>query len=125
MTRIVWWGAAVGAAFWSVFALVGYAVVDTVGSGASSNDTVPGFPPEAFTFAWIAARAHGLGLFAVLAAWLVGLAVIFGGAALFQRLFGRRRPPLVRGPQSWGSSIPSGTFGGQPPPPLKQRDFRR
>lgn len=125
MTRIVWWGAAIGAAFWSVFALVGYAVVDTVGSGAASYGTVPGFPAEPFTFAWIAARAHGLGLFAILAGWLVGLAMIFGAAALFQRLFGRRRPPQVRAPQSWGSSIPSGSFGGQSPPTLKQPDFRR
>lgn len=125
MTRIVWWGALVGAAFWSIFALIGYAVVDTVGSGASSYGTVPGFHPEPFTFAWIAARAHGFGLFAVLAGWLVGLAMIFGTAALFQRLFGKRRVPPVPAPKSWGSSIPSGTFGAQPTQPLKQRVFRR
>ena len=36
MTRIVWWGAVVGAAFWSVFAFVAYAVVDTVGGESAT-----------------------------------------------------------------------------------------
>jgi hypothetical protein len=125
MTRIVWWGAFVGAAFWSVFAFVAYAVVDTVGTGASSYGTVPGFPPEPFTFAWIAAKAHGLGLSSIAAAWLIGLAMIFGSAALFQRLFGRRRPALSPPPRGWGSSIPSGSLGGTAPPTLKQRLFGR
>lgn len=110
MTRIVWWGALIGAAFWSVFSLVAYAVVDTVGAGASSYGTVPGFPPEPFTFAWIAARVHGLGVSAVVVTWFVGTAAILGSAALFQRFFGRRRAALPRAPQSWGSSIPA------PPP---------
>ena len=105
MTRIVWWGAFVGAAFWSVFSLVAYAVVDTVGAGASSYGTVPGFPPEPFTFAWIAARVHGLGVSAVGVTWLIGMALILGSAALFQRFFGRRRPALPQAPRSWGSSI--------------------
>lgn len=126
MTRIVWWGAVVGAAFWSVFAFVAYAVVDTVGGGAASYGTVPGFPPEPFTFAWIAAKAHGLGLSSIAAGWLIGLAMIFGSAALFQRLFGRRRPALsAPPPRSWGSSIPSGSFGGQRPQTLRQRLFGR
>ncbi|MDP3545256.1 MAG: hypothetical protein Q8S29_03670 [Phreatobacter sp.] len=125
MTRIVWWGALVGAAFWSVFAFLAYAVVDTVGVGASSYGTVPGFPPEPFTFAWIAARAHGLGVSSIAAVWLIGLAMIFGSAALFHRLFGRRSPSLPPAPRSWGSSIPSGNFNIAARPTLKQRLFGR
>ncbi|MGU9980771.1 hypothetical protein ACJ4V0_12100 [Phreatobacter sp. HK31-P] len=125
MTRIVWWGALVGAAFWSVFAFVAYAVVDTVGVGASSYGTVPGFPPEPFTFAWIAARAHGLGVSSIAAVWLIGLVIIFGSAALFHRLFGRRVPALPPTPRSWGSSIPSGSFNVSARPTLKQRLFGR
>lgn len=116
MTRIVWWGALVGAAMWSIFSLVAYAVVDTVGAGASSYGTVPGFPPEPFTFAWIAARVHGLGVSAVTVTWLVGMALILGSAALFQRFFGRRRQALPQAPRSWGSSIPAPPPAGSHPP---------
>jgi len=125
MTRIVWWGAFVGAAFWSVFALVAYAVVDTVGTGASSYGTVPGFPAEPFTFAWIAARVHALGLSSIFAGWLVGMAMILGSAALFQRLFGPRRAPVASAPRSWGSSIPSGSSPLPRRPTIAERFFGR
>lgn len=125
MMKIVWWGAFVGAAFWSVFAWVAYAVVDTVGNGASSVGTVPGFPAEPFTFAWIAALVHGFGVSAVTVTWLVGIAFIFAVPAVLQRIFGRRRaqaslPARQAGGssipgQSWGSSIPGGQPVSAPP----------
>lgn len=116
MTRIVWWGALVGAAMWSIFSLVAYAVVDTVGAGASSYGTVPGFPPEPFTFAWIAALVHSLGVSAVTVTWLFGLAFIFGVPLVLQRIFGRRRAqPALPARHSWGSSIPSGQPVSAPP----------
>jgi hypothetical protein len=110
----------VGVAVWSVVAFVTYSVVDMVGSGASAYGTVPGFPAEPFTFAWIAAKLHTAGLSAVAAGWLVGALLILCGAALFQRFFGggTRAVPQRR---SYGSSIPSGTFGGRPRPGLIAR----
>lgn len=113
MSRIVWWFALVGVAVWSVVALLTYSVVDLVGSGASSYGTVPGFPAEPLSFAWIAAKLHTVGLSAVMLGWLVGAAVILGSAALFQRLFGRARRNIPEH-RSYGSSIPSGTFGDRP-----------
>jgi hypothetical protein len=120
VSRIVWRAALVGVAVWSVVAFIAYSVVDMVGSGASTYGTVPGFPAEPFTFAWIAAKAHGLGLSAVAAGWLVGAAMILGGAALFQRFFGRPTGALPK-PRSFGSSIPSGTFTGTRRPGLFAR----
>jgi hypothetical protein len=117
VSRIVWRAALVGVAVWSVVAFVTYSVVDLVGSGASTYGTVPGFPAEPFTFAWIAAKAHGIGLSAVAAGWLVGTAMILGGAALFQRFFGWPARLATR-PRSFGSSIPSGTFDGPRRPGL-------
>ncbi len=113
MSRIVWRIALVGVAIWSVVAFLTYSVVDLVGSGASTYGTVPGFPAEPFTFSWIAAKLHTVGLSAVAFGWLVGAAVILGSAALFQRFFGgsARAIPERR---SYGSSIPSGTFGDRP-----------
>lgn len=113
VTRAAWIAAWIGAAFWSLFALVAYATVDMVGTGAASYGTVPGFPAEPFTFAWIAARLHGASLWAVALSWLAGLAVIFGGAAIVQKLFGGAMRPAIGsslppGRRSWGSSIPSG-----------------
>jgi 4-hydroxybenzoate polyprenyltransferase len=116
MIKIVWWGAFVGAAFWSVFAWIAYAVVDTVGTGAASVGTVPGFPAEPFTFAWIAALVHGLGVSAVTVTWLFGLAFIFGVPLVLQRVFGRRRAQAeLPARHSWGSSIPSGQPVSAPP----------
>lgn len=109
ITKTAWAFAWIGAAFWSLFALVAYATVDMVGTGASSYGTVPGFPPEPFTFAWIAARLSSASLWAVTLGWLAGLAAMFGGAAIVQKLFGAARPALPPGRQSWGSSIPSGS----------------
>ena len=112
MSKIVWRFALAGVAVWSVVAFLTYSVVDLVGSGASAYGTVPGFPAEPFSFAWIAAKAHTVGLSAVAAGWLAGAAMILGAAFLFQRLFGRRR--AVHAPRSYGSSIPSGPFGDGP-----------
>ncbi len=113
MARIVWRFALVGVAIWSVVAFLTYSVIDLVGSGASAYGTVPGFPAEPFTFAWIAAKLHAVGVSAVAFGWLVGASVILGGAALFQRFFGggQRRLPERR---SYGSSIPSGSFSERP-----------
>lgn len=107
VTKLAWASAWIGGAFWSLFALVAYATVDMVGTGASSYGTVPGFPPEPFTFAWIAARLHGASLWAVGLSWLAGLGLMFGSAALVQKFFGGG-PALPPGRRSWGSSIPSG-----------------
>lgn len=114
VTRAAWALAWIGAAFWSLFALVAYATVDMVGTGASSYGTVPGFPPEPLSFAWIAARLHGASLWAVGLSWIAGLAVVFGGAAIVQKLVGGGRPALPPGRQSWGSSIPSAAPGSGP-----------
>ena len=121
MRKIVWRAALVGMAFWSVFAWIAYSLVDIFGSGAASVGTVPGFPAEPFTFAWIAAKLHGLGLSAVFTGWLIGIAVILGIASLVQRLFGLRPPERLPGRQSWGSSIPSGSFGSSPRPGVLRR----
>jgi hypothetical protein len=120
VSKIVWRAALVGVAVWSLVAFIAYSVVDVVGTGASTYGTVPGFPAEPFTFAWIAAKFHGLGLSAVGAGWLVGTAVILGGAALFQRFFGGPVRALPK-PRSFGSSIPSGTFTGARRPGLFAR----
>jgi len=109
--RFVWWGAFAGAAVWSFVALVSYLVFDTIGAGMASYGTVPGFTPEPFSFAWIAARAHSLGIGAIALGWLCGLAVIFGLTAILHRIFGRRAARALPGRRSWGSSIPSGRPG--------------
>ncbi|MCZ8315981.1 hypothetical protein [Phreatobacter sp.] len=109
--RFVWWGACAGAAVWSFVALMSYLVFDTIGTGMVSYGTVPGFTPEPFSFAWIAAAAHSLGIGAIALGWLFGIAVIFGGTAILHRIFGRRAAPAMRGRTSWGSSIPSGAPG--------------
>lgn len=115
MSRIVWRAAWVGIAVWSVVAWIAYQVVDLFGTGASSVGTVPGFPAEPFTFAWIAARVHSLGLSAVFAGWLVGVAAILGIASLTRRVFGPPPRPSIPQRQSWGSSIPSGSFDARAP----------
>jgi hypothetical protein len=114
--RFVWWGAFAGAAVWSFVALLSYLVFDTIGTGMVSYGTVPGFTPEPFSFAWIAAAAHSLGIGAIALGWLFGLALIFGATAIIHRIFGRRAARALPGRSSWGSSIPSGPSGTTPTP---------
>ena len=122
MRKFVWSAALIGMVFWSIFAWIAYTVIDVFGSGASSVGTVPGFPPEPFTFAWIAAKLHGLGLSAVFGGWLIGIVVIFAGVSLTQRFFGPRPRDRISGRRSWGSSIPSGYFN---EPPRRQGVLQR
>ena len=114
--RFVWWGAFAGAAVWSFVALMSYLVFDTIGTGMVSYGSVPGFTPEPFSFAWIAAGAHSIGIGAIMLGWLFGLAVIFGVTAILHRIFGRRAAAALPGRASWGSSIPSAHPVTTPPP---------
>jgi hypothetical protein len=125
MRKIVWRTALVGMGFWSIFAWIAYSLVDVFGTGASTVGTVPGFPPEPFSFAWIAAKFHGLGLSAVFVGWAIGIGMILAVTLLIQRLFGLSPRDTLPGRRSWGSSIPSGSFDARPKPGVFHRLFGR
>ncbi len=112
MNRLIWIGAAIAMAGWSLMAFIVHGLVDVFGSAAAGVGAVPGFAPDPLSWGWFAATLRATGLSAIWGGWAIGIAIIAALAYAASRLTGRRKnrerdrfQPKAR---SWGSAIPSG-----------------
>jgi hypothetical protein len=132
MRTVLWIIAWVGAALWSLGALVAWGTLGLASDVARGlGGHVPGFPIEMFSLPWFAALAQSVGGSAMFFTWLFGLMLIFAVplvAGLFlprrtyePRYWGdRSRPPpmappnLPRVPGLGRQSTPFGMRPGRP-----------
>lgn len=85
-TRAIWIVAWTIVAVWSLAALLGYGAVDLVGGFAVDRaDLAARDPEQAAWIAWFFDTLRDLGLFAIVAVWLVVAALVLGIAALVAR----------------------------------------
>jgi hypothetical protein len=86
MARTVWIVAWMLVAVWSIAALVGYGVIDLFGTFAVNRADLAARDPEQVAWiAWFFETVRDLGLFAVVAAWLIVSAAILGIAGLIAK----------------------------------------
>lgn len=119
MNKLIWTGAIIGMAAWSLVAFVAHGLVDVFGSAAAGVGSVPGFAPDPFSWSWLAAIARSTGLTAIWGGWAIGMAIIAALAYAASRIVGRRNrrkaERFAPSARSWGSAIPSGV------PPINPR----
>ncbi|GGK43808.1 hypothetical protein [Salinarimonas ramus] len=90
-TRRVWIVAWAIVALWSLAALLGYGAVDLVGGFAVNRADLAARDPEQVAWiAWFFDTIRDLGLFAIVAIWLVVGAIVLGIAALVAKATGDR-----------------------------------
>lgn len=86
MARGVWIAAWVLVAAWTLAARVGYGVVDLFGTVAVNRaDLAARDPDQVAWIAWFFDTVRDLGLFVVVAAWLIVTSAILGIAALIAK----------------------------------------
>lgn len=85
-TRRIWTVALLLVALWTMAALVGWGLIDLVGGFAVDRADVAARDPDHVAWiAWFFDTLRGLGVAAVVAAWLIVTTVILGIAALLAR----------------------------------------
>jgi len=89
MRRLVWAAAWAAVALWSLIAWGAYGLVDVFGGLLAGGAGSIGVDPSAGAFvAWIISALKGLGLFAIVAVWLLVSAAILSVGFVLSKLFG-------------------------------------